>query len=187
MDESIKPILDSTSDHMTKSIDHLKIELNKIRAGRATPAMVEGVSVDYYGNPTPLNQVANVAVADARTITITPWEKKMIPAIERAIMEANLGFNPQSDGEMVRIHIPNLTEDRRKDLVKQAKQEGENSKIAIRSSRHEGLNKLKALQKEGVSEDEVKTAEKKVQDITNEYSKMVDDILQLKESEIMTV
>lgn len=187
MDESIKLILDSTNNHMTKSIDHLKIELNKIRAGRATPAMIDGVSVDYYGNPTPLSQVANVAAVDARTITITPWEKKMIPAIERAIMESNLGFNPQSDGEMVRIHIPNLTEDRRKDLVKQAKHEGENSKIAIRSARHESLNKLKALQKEGVSEDEVKTAEKKVQDITNDYSKKIDDILQLKESEIMTV
>ena len=187
MDESIKPILDATSDHMGKSIEHLKVELNKIRAGRATPAMIDSVSVEYYGNSTPLNQVANVSVADARTLTITPWEKKMIPVIERAIMEANLGFNPQSDGEMVRIHIPNLTEDRRKDLVKQAKHEGENARISIRSVRHDSLNKLKTLQKEGASEDEVKTAEKKVQDITDGFSGKVEDILKIKEEEIMTV
>lgn len=187
MHPSLAPELKSMEDHMDKAIEHLNHELLKIRAGKASPSMIDGITVDYYGTPTPINQVGTVSTADARTLTISPWEKKMIPVIERAIMEANLGFNPQSDGDMVRIPIPKLTEDRRKELVKQAKAEGENTKIALRKHRHDTLHTLKQLQKDGVSEDAVKTAEGKVDDITKDYNKMVDDTLKIKEEEIMTV
>lgn len=187
MDENIELILEDARENMAKSIEHLKYELHKVRAGKANTAMLDGVKVEYYGSSTPLNQVASVSIADSRTITISPWEKKLTPTIERAIMEANLGFNPQSDGEMIRIHIPSLTEDRRKELVKQAKNEGEQAKIALRSIRHDSLHKLKELQKDGVSEDEVKTGEKNTQEITNEFTSQVDEILKMKEEEIMTV
>ena len=187
MDENIELILEVARESMDKSIEHLKYELTKIRAGKANTAMLDGVKVEYYGSPTPLNQVATVATADARTITISPWERKMTPVIERAIMEANLGFNPQSDGELIRIHIPSLTEDRRKELVKLSKNEAENARIALRSVRHDSLHKMKGLLKEGVSEDDVKTGEKKVQEIIDQYGHKVDEVIKLKEEEIMTV
>lgn len=176
-----------TEASMEKTISHLQSALLKIRAGKASPNMVDSVTVDYYGSQTPLSQVSNVSVADARTLTITPWEKNMIPVIEKAVRDANLGLNPSSDGDMVRIPIPALTEERRKDLVKQARNEGEQAKIAIRSIRKDSNDNLKQLQKDGVSEDDVKTAEKKVQDTTNSYSDKIDSILKDKEDQIMTV
>lgn len=172
---------------MDKSIQHLKIHLQKIRAGKANPDMIDGVMVEYYGTPTPIGQVAKVSAADARTITITPWEKKMIGPIERSIMEANLGLTPGNDGEMIRLVLPSLTEDRRKQLVKQAREEGEKARVAIRNIRKETNDKLKQQQKEGASEDAVKVAEKKVQDVTNGYIEKVDAVLKEKEDVIMTV
>ena len=187
MDPLIKLVLDENEEHMQKSIEHFKIELVKIRAGKASPDMIASVTVDYYGSQTPVNQVATVTVADARTLAISPWEKHMIPIIEKAIRDANLGFNPQSDGDMVRIPIPMLTEERRQQLVKQAKAEAENAKIALRSIRKSSNDQLKQLQKDGTSEDEVKTAEKKVQEAINEFGEKVDAIMKEKETQIMTV
>lgn len=187
MELSIKPILDETKQSMDKTIEHFRNALVKIRAGKASTSMVDGVSVDYYGSPTPLTQVANVSVSDARTIAITPWEKNMIPVIEKAIRDANLGFNPSSDGDMVRIPIPMLTEERRKDLVKQAKSEAENARIALRNTRKDSNTKLKNLLKEGVSEDAIKDGEKNVQDTINSFSNRVDEIMKEKEAQIMTV
>ena len=180
--------LEDMESHMGATIDHLKSELLKIRAGKANISMVDGVRVDYYGTPTPLNQCSTVAVADARTITITPWERKMIPVIERAIIEANLGFNPQSDGEMVRIPIPKLTEERRKELSKQAGGVGEDTRIALRNLRRSALSDISKLQKDGdVSEDQAKTAEKKVEEMMKTFNDKVTEILKIKEDEIMTV
>ncbi len=187
MDESIKPILDSTEESMNNAIQHLESELLTIRAGKANPIMLDGIKVDYYGSPTPINQVAAISIGDARTLVIKPWEKNLIPNIEKAINEANLGFNPQNDGDIIRIPIPRLTEERRKDLVKQAKAEGENTKISIRNARQDANQELKQLQKDGVAEDMVKSAEKEVQDMTNKFSNQVDTIISTKEEEIMTV
>lgn len=187
MDESIKPILQEMEDHMQKSIAHLKAALQKIRAGKAAPEMIESVTVEYYGSPVPVNQVATVSAADARTLTISPWEKKMISVIERAILEANLGFTPSNDGEMIRIVLPSLTEERRKQLVKQTKTEGEQAKVAIRNVRKDSNDKLRTLQKNGLAEDMIKNAEKKVQDITNLYITRVDEVLKEKEDQIMTI
>ena len=185
--EEIQLYLDEAQEMMDNSLGHLRTELAKIRAGKATPSMLDGVMVEYYGSPTPLNQVASVTTPDARTIFVKPWEKKTIADIERAIMNSDLGLNPQNDGEQVIINIPMLTEERRTQLVKQARHEGENAKISIRNARKEVNDGLKQLQKEGTSEDEVKRAEDKVQQITDAHTKKVDDMLDLKESEIMTV
>jgi len=187
MELSIKPILEEAQQSMDKSIDHFRNALVKIRAGKASTSMVDGVMVDYYGSPTPITQVANVSTSDARTIAIVPWEKSMIPVIEKAIRDANLGFNPSSDGDQVRIPIPMLTEERRKDLVKQAKAEAENTRIAIRNTRKDSNTKLKNLLKDGVSEDAIKDGEKSVQDITNSFSNKVEEIMKEKEAQIMTV
>ncbi|MEM9933478.1 MAG: ribosome recycling factor [Bacteroidota bacterium] len=172
---------------MNKALEHLEKELTKIRAGKASPVMLSGVKVDYYGSPTPIDQVAAVSAGDATTLIVKPWEKSMIQPIERAIMGANLGLNPQNDGEMVRIPIPRLTEERRKDLVKQAKGEGETGKVALRSVRQDSNAKLKKLQKDGASEDEIKGAERKIQDLTDTFTKKIEDMLKNKEGEIMTV
>lgn len=187
MELSIKPILDETELSMEKSIDHFRNALVKIRAGKANASMVDGVTADYYGTQTPLSQVATISVTDARTLAIIPWEKNMIPVIEKAIRDANLGFNPQSDGEMVRIPIPMLTEERRKTLVKQAKNEAENARISLRNTRKDSNGKLKNLLKEGISEDSVKEGEKRVQDITNSFNSKVEAIMKEKEAQIMTV
>ncbi len=187
MDDTISSILSSAEEKMNKALERLEGELTKIRAGKASPVMLSGVKVDYYGSPTPIDQVAAVSAGDATTLIVKPWEKSMIQPIERAIMEANLGLNPQNDGEMVRIPIPRLTEERRKDLVKQAKGEGENGRVALRSIRQDANTRLKKLQKDGASEDEVKGAEKKIQDFTDQFYKSIDDILKTKEGEIMTV
>jgi len=185
--EEIKLFLDEAKDSMQKSLKHTEGELSKIRAGKATPSMVEGVMVDYYGTATPLGQVGSITTPDARTIAIKPWEKKLINDIEKAIRDSDLGLNPSNDGDIVRINIPPLTEERRKALVKQTKAEGENGKVRIRNIRKDINEELKKLLKEGASQDEIKIAEDKVQALTNEFVAKVDEILAKKEAEIMTV
>jgi len=185
--EEIDFILDSTKELMEGSLAHLEKEFLNIRAGKASPAMLGGVKVDYYGSATPLSQVANINVPDARTITVTPWEKNMLHPIEKAIMIANLGFNPMNNGDNIIISVPALTEERRRDLAKQAKAEAEDAKIGIRSARKEANTDIKKLEKDGLSEDVCKGAEEEVQDLTNAYIKKVDELLALKEAEIMKV
>ncbi|WP_306349793.1 ribosome recycling factor [Flavobacterium sp. '19STA2R22 D10 B1'] len=187
MTEEINFILDSTKESMEGSLAHLEKEFLNIRAGKASPAMLGGVKVDYYGAQTPLSQVANISIPDALTITIQPWEKNMLHPIEKAIMIANLGFNPMNNGDNIIISVPPLTEERRRDLAKQAKVEAEDAKIGIRNSRKEANNEIKKLEKEGTSEDICKSAEEDVQNLTNSYIKKIDDLLSVKDAEIMKV
>lgn len=187
MSEQIKEIISTCKTHMDKTIGYMDSELHKIRAGKASPAMVDSLRVDYYGSQTPISQVATVSAPEARTLTIQPFEKNMIGPIERVITEANLGFNPQNDGVLIRINIPMLTEERRKQLVKQCKEIAEESKVAIRSTRRDSLEQLKKLVKEGVSEDLVKTAEAEVQKLTDSSIVKLDAQLSAKEEEIMKV
>lgn len=187
MDEDIKMYLDEAKDGMENAIEYAKKAFNKIRAGRATPVMLEGIMVNYYGSQTPLNQTASVSAPDARTLMIKPWEKSMLEEIEQAIIKANLGLNPQNDGEVVRINIPPLSEERRQEFVKKAGEEAENAKISIRTARKEANEGLRELQKDGAPEDDVKRAEEKVQTLTDQYSKKVEELLETKEKEIMTV
>lgn len=184
MDEDIKFIIDTAEEAMDAAIKHLEKQLANIRAGKASPAMLGSVMVDYYGSQTPLNQVANVNTPDGRTISIQPWEKSMLQEIERGIMQANLGFNPMNNGDMIIINVPPLTEERRKDLAKQAKAEAEDAKIGIRNARKDANHDIK---KTDVSEDLQNNAEIDVQELTDAYVKKVDDILAVKEKEIMTV
>lgn len=184
MNEEITFILDSTKESMEAAMKHLEKELVNIRAGKASPAMVGSVFVDYYGAQTPLSQVANVNTPDARTISIQPWEKSMLQVIEHAIMVANLGFNPMNNGEMIIINVPPLTEERRKNLVKQAKAEAEDAKVSIRSARQEANKEIKKLD---ASEDLKKNAEVDVQKLTDTYIQKVDEVLVVKEKEIMTI
>lgn len=186
MDE-IELYIDDATEHMEKSIKHVAHELTKIRAGRAMPNMVDGIMVNYYGNPTPISQVASINTPDARTLVIKPWEKTIIGEIEKAIINSELGLNPQNDGELVRLNIPPLTEERRVSLVKQVKNEGEQGKISIRNIRKDANDNIKKLLKEGVSEDDVKKAEQKIQALTDEYVKKIDALLVKKEEEIMHV
>ena len=185
--DDIKSIQSHAEDQMKKAIDHLEVELVKIRAGKANPQMVDGITVDYYGSPTPISQVGNISVADARTITIQPWEKNMLQPIERAIIAANLGVTPQNDGAIIRIFLPALTEERRKDLVKKVNAEGEQSRVSVRSVRRDMIEEIKKLQKNGLSEDEGKDAEKEVQQMTDKYIALIDKHLASKEKEIMSV
>lgn len=187
MSQEVNNIIDESQDSMVKAISHLETELIKVRAGKATPNIVDGIVVDYYGNPTPINQVGNISVADARTLTIQPWEKNMLQPIERAIIQANIGLNPQNDGNMIRLFLPPLTEERRRELVKRAQNEGEQSKVAIRSIRREAMEQIKKLQKNGLSEDATREAEEKIQEITDRHIALVDKHLGTKEKEIMTV
>ncbi len=179
--------IDSTKEQMDKVIKHLESELIKIRAGKASPIMLDGIYVDYYGTKSPLNQVANIAAPDPRTIIVQPWDKSMLEPIEKAIQASNLGFNPQNNGEILRIIVPPLSEERRKQLVKQVKNEGETAKIGIRNARRDGNEELKKLKKDGVAEDEIKEAEEKIQKITDQYIAKVDEILAAKEKEILTI
>jgi len=172
---------------MNKAITHLEIELVKIRAGKANPQMLDGIMVDYYGSPMPINQVANISVMDARTLSIQPWEKNMLQPIERAIIAANIGINPQNDGVNIRIFLPPLTEERRKELVKRCQNEGEHSKVAIRNIRRDAIENIKKLQKNGLSEDASKDAEAEVQQITDKFIAFVEKHLSSKEKEIMSV
>lgn len=184
MNEEVDFILESTEENMQKAIRHLEKQLLNIRAGKASPAMLGSVMVEYYGSMTPLNQVANVNTPDARTITVQPFERGTIPNIEKGIMMANLGFNPMNNGESVIINVPPLTEERRRELAKQAKAEAEEAKIGIRNDRKVANNELKKVD---ISEDAMKIAEENVQELTDTYIKKVDTIFENKEKEIMTV
>jgi len=187
MEEEIQFILDSTKESMSGAIKHLESELTKIRAGKANPSMLEGITVEYYGAMTPLQQVANVNTLDARTISIQPWEKSTLEPIERAIINSNLGLNPQNNGEMIMINIPPLTEERRLQLVKQVKAEGEHAKVSIRTARKDGNDEVKKLENDGLSEDRSKDVEGQVQKLTDTYTAKVDDLCARKEKDIMTV
>lgn len=187
MQDDLTLIMDDATESMDKAIKHLEVELTKIRAGKANPQILDGITVDYYGAATPLNQVANVSVADARTLTIQPWEKNMIQPIERAIIAANIGINPQNDGQMIRLFLPPLTEERRKELVKRSAAEGEHAKVGIRNIRRDAIEGIKKLQKDGLSEDTAKDAEADVQELTDKYIVLVDKHLATKEKEIMAI
>lgn len=183
----VEKIVEDTSSQMKKAIGHLEVEISKIRAGKASTQIVDGIYVDYYGSPTPLNQIANVSVTDARTLSIQPWEKPMLAAIEKAIMAANIGLNPQNDGNFIRLFLPPLTEERRRELVKKVHGECEQSKVAIRNIRREAIEHIKKEQKDGLSEDLAKNTETRVQGITDKYIAMIDQHGKEKEKEIMTV
>ncbi len=185
--EKIKSCLDQAEADMARAITHLEAELTKVRAGKANPQMLENVQVDYYGSYVPLSNVGSISTPDSRTLVVQPWEKSMITPIEKAIQAANLGFNPQNDGIIIRIVVPPLTEERRKELVKRAKAESENCKVSLRTIRKNANEALKKLSKDGVPEDMIKTAETKVQTITDNYSVKADKHIEQKEKEIMTV
>ncbi len=185
MNEEIDFILESAKEAMEAAIVHLENEFVKIRAGKASPAMLSSVLVDYYGSQTPISRVANINTPDARTISVQPWEKNMLQEIEKAIMNANLGFNPMNNGENVIINVPPLTEERRRDLVKQAKAEAEHAKVGVRNARQEANKEIRGL--EDVSEDVQKNAEADIQELTDTYSKKIDSFLGAKEVEIMKV
>ena len=183
--EEIEFILDTSRESMDKSIGHLEVAFSKIRAGKASPQMLDNVIIDYYGAMTPLNQASNINTPDAKTISVQPWDKSMLEVMEKAIIDANLGFTPMNNGEMIIINVPPLTEERRRELVKQSKAESENTKVSIRNIRKEANDELKKLS--GFSEDLIKDAENNVQNMTNEFSSKVDAFFAKKESEIMTV
>jgi ribosome recycling factor len=187
MNEEIDLILDDTADTMKKALVHFEGELTKIRAGKATPNMLDGITIEYYGSPTPIQQVANVSALDSRTISIQPWEKNTLAPIERAILMANIGITPQNDGVQIRLFMPPLTEERRKELVKKSFSEGESCKIAIRNIRRDGIEQIKKLQKDGLSEDAAKDAEASVQELTDKNIALVEKHLATKEKEIMTI
>ncbi len=187
MNEEIELVLDEARDRMQKALEHLEHELARLRAGKATPALLDGITVDYYGVNSPLNQVSNIHTPDARTILIQPWEKSMLGVIEKAILAANIGLTPINNGEVIRINVPPLTEERRHQLVKQVKNEGETAKISIRNSRKWANDELKKLLKEGLPEDLEKIAEEDVQEMTDDFTAKVDKVITLKEKDILTV
>ncbi|MDE3255397.1 MAG: ribosome recycling factor [Bacteroidota bacterium] len=187
MSEVMQQIIADTQSNMKKAISHLESELTKIRAGKATATMLDGIMVDYYGSPTPINQVANITTPDARTISLQPWEKTMMAPIEKAILASNIGLTPQNDGTLIRLFLPPMTEERRKELVKRTLAEGETAKIAVRNIRREGIEQIKKLQKDGLSEDIAKGGEDQVQASTDKHIVLVDQVCKDKEKEIMTV
>lgn len=187
MTEELNMIYDELKGSNEKAVGHYEVELTKIRAGKASPAMLQSVMVDYYGSPTPLQQVANVGTMDARTITVQPWEKPMLEEIMKGIINANLGFAPQNNGESLLISVPPLTEERRKELVKKAKAETENAKVSFRNHRKDAIDMIKSLKNDGLSEDLMKDAETEIQNITNNYSSKIEEILVRKEKDIMTI
>lgn len=187
MSEELELVIEDAEDSMKKAIGFLEVELGKIRAGKANPGMLDGIMVDYYGSPTPINQVANINIMDARTISIQPWEKKTLQVIERAIIAANIGINPQNDGVNIRLFLPPLTEERRRELVKKSAAEAEQSKVAIRNIRRDAIEEIKRLQKEGLSEDIAKDSEKEIQDITDRYTALVEKHLAAKEKDVMSI
>ena len=187
MNEEVEFVLSSAMESMEFAIVHLDKELLKIRAGKANPSMLDGVMVDYYDALTPLAQVANVNTLDARTLTIQPWERNLLDKISTAITNANLGLNPQNNGELILINVPPLTEDRRKGLVKKAKAEGESAKVSIRNVRKEANDEIKVLQKDGLPEDEAKGAEAKIQEMTDKFVSKIDSVIVYKENDIMKV
>ncbi len=187
MSEEVLIYIEDAKEKMKKAINHLENELVKIRAGKANPMMLQGIIVDYYGSKVPINQVASINTTDARSIVIQPWDKKMIEVIEKAIFAANIGLTPINNGEVIRLNVPPLTEERRHELVKQVKHEGEIAKVSIRNSRREAIEEIKKLQKEGIPEDEIKKAEEDIQKQTDQFIKKIDEILHNKEVEIMSV
>lgn len=187
MEETLESVLAKGKEGFDKAIQHLGEELKKIRAGKASPAMLGGIMVPYYGNPTPLTQVANISTPDSRTLSIQPWEKNLLGEIEKAIFEANLGLTPMNDGEQVRITIPAMTEDRRRDLTKQAKASGEDAKVGLRNVRHKLIDSIRKEVKDGYPEDAGKKREAEVDALIKEYTATIDNLLEAKEKEIMTV
>ena len=187
MIEKSKEIIASAKQKMNDAVQYLEEDLKTYRAGKANPSVFNNVMVNYYGSLTPLPQVASVTVPDAKTMLITPWEKSMIPLIEKAILDANIGYTPQNNGEQIRINVPALTEERRRELVKKAKVAGENAKISIRNARRDGIEALKKAQKEGLPEDVQKDSENTIQKEVDAFNKKVDEILIVKEKEILTV
>ena len=187
MNEEVQFIYDMTKERMEKAIEHLDNELVRIRAGKANVHILDGILVDYYGTPTPLNQVSNISTPDAKTIMIQPWEKTMINPIEKALMTSNVGITPVNNGEVIRLAIPQLTEERRRDLVKKVKTEGENARVSVRNSRRDANDEYKQMQKDGLSEDEAKTAEDYIQKLTDEFTEKVEKIVETKEEDIMTI
>lgn len=187
MNEQADKIIGNAGNSMQKALQHLESELIKTRAGKANPQMLDGIMVEYYGAPTPVNQVANITLSDARTILLQPWEKNMIQPIEKAIMTANLGVTPQNDGQVIRLFLPPLTEERRKELVKKVNAEGEAAKVAVRNIRRDAIEQIKKLQKDGLSEDAAKDAESRIQGLTDKSITSTDQICQAKEKEIMTI
>jgi ribosome recycling factor len=187
MTAELDQITSDTESNMRKALSHLEGELVKIRAGKVSPNILDGIMAPYYGSPTPINQVANISVLDARTLTVQPWEKNMLQPIEKAIIAANIGINPQNDGNSIRLFLPPLTEERRRELVKKCNAEGENGKVSIRNIRRDAIESVKKLQKDGLSEDAAKDGEATIQDITNKYISLVEKLLEAKEKEIMAV
>jgi ribosome recycling factor len=187
MSEELSLIINASAANMQRALAHLEAELVKIRAGKASPVMLDGIVADYYGSPTPIAQIANITTMDARTISVQPWEKNMLQAIERAIIAANIGINPQNDGNIIRLFLPPLTEERRKELVKKCGAEGEHAKVSIRNIRRDAIEQIKKLQKDGASEDECKDAEAEEQAVTDKNIANVEKYLAAKEVEIMVV
>ena len=187
MNEEVQMIFEMTKERMEKSIEHLDNELMRIRAGKANVHILDGIMVDYYGSPTPLAQVSNISTPDAKTIMIQPWEKNMIEPIEKALMNSNVGITPANNGEVIRLGIPQLTEERRRDLVKQVKNEGENARVSLRNGRRDANDEYKQMQKDGLSEDETKDAEVEIQKLTDDFSTKVDTIVAAKDEDIMTI
>lgn len=187
MNELIDLQLEEAEELMQKAVNHTENELTKIRAGKAMPSMLDGIFIDYYGTQTPLAQVGNINTPDARTIVVQPWEKNLLGTIEKAIIDSNIGLNPQNDGNVIRLNIPPLTEERRKDLVKKVREEAEKGRIAVRNIRKDTNEKIKKLKSEGVSEDEIKTGEGEVQKLTDSYILKVDKLTEIKEKDIMTI
>jgi ribosome recycling factor len=187
MDEEIQLCLEDAEENMSGALLHLEKEFQKIRAGKASPQMLDGVIVDYYGSPTPIAQTANISTPDPRQIIVQPWDKSILSLIEKAILAANLGFNPTNEGEVLRIIVPAITEERRKGLVKQAKNESEKAKVSIRNARRAGNDFAKQLEKDGLAEDESKRLQDKIQELTNKFIDKTDKLFDLKEKDIMTV
>jgi ribosome recycling factor len=183
----VKKLLDEVKAQMQKALEHFEYELSKIRAGKASPLMLEGLNADAYGAMTPINQLANVSTPDSRTISIQPWDASLVQPIERAILMANIGLTPQNDGKIIRLNIPPLTEERRKELVKQTKNEAEECRISLRTCRRDANERVKKMQKDGLPEDTAKNAETSIQNLVNDYSTKVDKHIELKDKEIMTV
>lgn len=187
MNEEVELVFEMAKERMEKALEHLDNELMRIRAGKANVHILDGILVEYYGTPTPLNQVSNISTPDAKTIMIQPWEKTMIDPIEKALMNSNVGITPVNNGEVIRLIIPQLTEERRRTLVKQVKNEGENARVSIRNSRRDANEEYKTMQKEGLSEDEAKKAEEQIQKLTDEFTEKVDSMVEAKEEDIMTI
>ena len=184
----MKTVLKTTEDKMKKSVAHLETEFAEIRAGRANPAVLDKLRIDYYGTPTPINQVAAVSVTEARTLTIQPWDSSLLRAIEKVIQTSDIGINPQNDGKVIRMIFPPLTEDRRKEIVKEIAKMGEETKVAVRSIRREAMDKIKSLKKKSeITEDDQKDGEKKIQDLTDKFVKKIDSLTEKKQKQIMEI